>query len=917
MRIKLFLLLLLTAVIPAFADTGVTGVVVSGDTGMPLVDVTVALQGQEASAVTSPSGDFRISKAHAGKTAVIVSYYGYASVTLNVDIPQDHVIDLGTIRLGLPHVDDEDYFDLPLDQNFSEEDDNSAQSIGTLSGATDDIYYSTANFNFSAMRFSYRGLKNEYASTYINGMSLDDIARGGYFSNGGLSRAFRNKTSIIATNPANFGFTDFAGASNISTLPSDQAPGLNASLAFTNSNYKYRAMVTYNTGINKKGWGFTISAVGRYADEGIIPGTYYNSLGLFAAIQKEINRHHSLTLTAWGAPTERATSSATYLEAFDLADNNLYNPNWGWYQGKKRSAKIIQSFDPTVILNWVWKPTIKTALNTAFMFRRNEYSSSALNWRNAADPRPDYYKYLPSYYKDKVVTIDGQEVLVDNGFTLYEQLWRGEGGRQIDWDALYYTNMCNTLDPTNTYGSSYILEDRHSDQNKFSFSTNLIRRVSDVLTVQGGASFNYTQSSYYKTIRDKLGGEYWLDVDNFSERDFPGNPDMMQNDLDHPNRKVYGGDRFGYDYNINAIQAIAWLQNTINTRHWDVDYGFKISYTQFQRDGKMRNGRAPYNSLGKGEVHRFDNAALKLGATYKINGRTYLRANAQYESRAPLYEYAYISPRIKDDAISGLSSERLVGGDISYVWNFRKFRGAITGYWIGMYDQNERTSFYDDQYSTFMNYVLRGVKKVHKGIEIGLAYKITPSVTVQAAGTFASYRYKNRPIGVRSYENGVMPDTTQVVYLKNFYVGGTPQTAINFGVDWQAPKSWFFNINATYLDDAYVTLSPIRHEAKTELWKQVTDVDALLEKIQEIGTQDKLNSAFVLNASIGKILNLRNGPSFNFNLSVNNILNNRKIMVTGYQQGRFDYTNYDMERYPNKYMYSQGIRLFLNVGVRF
>lgn len=909
---------MLTAILPALADTGVTGIVVNSSTGAPFAGATVSLPEQGKMVVSGPSGDFRISHANPGETKVVVSYYGYASTTLEVEIGDGQVVNLGKIHLGIAHeIDDmEDYSDLPLDQSFDEED-NSTQSIGTLSGATDDIYYTTANYNFSAMRFSYRGLKNEYASTYINGVPLDDIARGGYFSNGGLSRAFRNKTSVIATNPANFGFTDFAGANNISTVPSEQAPGFNGSLAFTNSNYKYRAMVTYNSGINKKGWGYMVSAVGRYANEGIVPGTFYNSGGLFIAGQKEFNNHHTITLTAWGAPTQRATSSATYQEAFDLAGNNLYNPNWGWYQGKKRSAKIVNSFDPTVILNWIWKPTIKTSLNTALMFRRNEYSSSALNWRNAADPRPDYYRYLPSYYKDKTVTIGGEEVLVDNGSSIYEQLWRQGEGRQIDWDALYYTNMCNTLDPTNTFGASYILEDRHSNQNKFTFTSSLSRRVSDILTIQGGGIVNYTQASYYKTIRDLLGAEYWLDVDNFSERDFPGNDNMMQNDLNNPNRKVGVGDRFGYDYNINALQAIVWLQNTINTRHWDVNFGLKVSYTQFQRDGKMRNGRSPENSYGKGETHRFDNAALKLGATYKINGRTHLRANAQYETRAPLFEYAYISPRIKDDAISGLSSERIVGGDISYVWNFRRFRGAVTGYWIGLYDQNERTSFYDDQYSTFMNYVLRGVNKVHKGIEIGLAYKITPSVTAQLAGTFSRYRYKNRPTGVRSYENGVMPDTTQIVYLKNFFVGGTPQTAVNFGIDWQAPHSWFFNINATYLDDAYVSVSPVRHEAKTELWKQASDISAIQEKIIDISTQDKLKSAFLLNCSIGKIYNMRNGPSFNFNLSVNNILNNRKVMATGYQQGRFDYTNYDMERYPNKYQYSQGIRIFLNVGVRF
>ena len=86
----------------------------------------------------------------------------------------------------------------------------------------------------------------------------------------------------------------------------------------------------------------------------------------------------------------------------------------------------------------------------------------------------------------------------------------------------------------------------------------------------------------------------------------------------------------------------------------------------------------------------------------------------------------------------------------------------------------ERTSFYDDYNSTFVNYSLTGVQKEHKGVEIGAAYKITPSLTLNAAATIARYQYKNRPTGTRSFENGSEADVTQTVYLKNFYVSGTP-----------------------------------------------------------------------------------------------------------------------------------------------
>ncbi len=115
-------------------------------------------------------------------------------------------------------------------------------------------------------------------------------------------------------------------------------------------------MAMYSTGLNKNGWAFTVSAIGRYANEGVIDGTFYNSFGLFASLEKVFNDKHSLNLTVRGAPTQRATNSATYEEAYRLTDNNLYNPNWGWQNGEKRSSKIVETFDPTAVLNWIRKP---------------------------------------------------------------------------------------------------------------------------------------------------------------------------------------------------------------------------------------------------------------------------------------------------------------------------------------------------------------------------------------------------------------------------------------------------------------------------------------------------------------------------------------------------------------------------------
>ena len=279
---------------------------------------------------------------------------------------------------------------------------------------------------------------------------------------------------------------------------------------------------------------------------------------------------------------------------------------------------------------------------------------------------------------------------------LYTDLWRNnESFRQIKWDELYQANYLNNIygrgGNPNNHSSTYILENRHSNQINLVLNSVLNHRLNDHMTLQAGASVNYTRAHYYKTIRDLLGGEYWLDIDQYSERDFPSDPEKLQNDLRNPSRHVGKDDVFGYDYYINAIHTNFWIQNQITLPQWDINYGLKLGFTQFQRDGKMQNGRAPKNSYGKGETHRFDTGALKAGATYKIDGRNFISAHVGYETQAPLFEYAYISPRIKDTAIEGLTPERILTGDISYAWSYRRFRGAITGFWTEMFDQTERT----------------------------------------------------------------------------------------------------------------------------------------------------------------------------------------------------------------------------------
>ncbi len=924
MRIKLFLLLLLAAAFPMFAQqAAVTGIVVDAS-GNPVPGAIVMLNDQGTTVTTGPAGDFSISNAKAGNDVITIAAYGFNDLTAPVQLFAGSNSDLGQLKLVSADAANKDFIEsqqeMLFDQSVIEDEEGNAQAVGVLTGSSDNIYYNAANYSFSLMRFRMRGYDSYLNTTYINGIPFNDLARGrfNYSTLGGMNRMFRNRTNTIGMGASSYGFGSVGGSSNINTITESYAPGFNGTLSYTNSNYKYRAMATYSTGMQENGLAFTISAIGRYADEGVVPGTFYNAGGLFISAEKEFNKNHSVTLTAWCNPRRYANGKATVQEVFDLTGDNLYNPTWGWQNGKKRSDNIRENFDPTVMLNYIYKNE-KTSVNTGVAFRWVHFARTRLAYYNGSDTRPDYYRNLPSYWVN--FNNDNPEMEA-----YYTDLWQNdESFRQLDWDSFYRANYLNnvqneSLPDSEKKGSTYIQQLEHSNQFNFIMGSTVNHRLNDHMTLQGGVNLNYTRTADYATVKDLLGGEFWRDVDGFAERDMnnpDANADIIQNNLNNPDRRAKQGDRIGWDYNIHALKAQAWLQNQINLPKWDINYGITMSYEQFFRDGLMRNGRAPLNSYGRSATQHFDDAMVKAGATYKLDGRNYFSIRAQYGTVAPVINDVYISPRIKDTTVGDVRSTRVFSIDGTYTWNYRRFRGSISAYFTDMNYATERYGFWDENINAFSNFALSGVHRQYKGIELGMAYQITSSLKATFAGNFARYRYANNPMGTQSFENGLHPDITTKYYLKNYYCTSTPQTAFNIGLAWNAPKMWFFNVDASWLADYYVRLAYPRHRVITGLADYAGTEQNLVSLVDQFTQQEKLKNNWVMNASVGKVIYINRKVSLNFNVSVSNLLNNRNLITQATEQFRIDTRTYNPNAYPTKYMYAQGVKVFVNAGVRF
>jgi hypothetical protein len=231
----------------------------------------------------------------------------------------------------------------------------------------------------------------------------------------------------------------------------------------------------------------------------------------------------------------------------------------------------------------------------------------------------------------------------------------------------------------------------------------------------------------------------------------------------------------------------------------------------------------------------------------------------------------------------------------------------------------ERVSYFHDAAGTFVNHTLIGVDRRHRGAELGIKYDLNNHWNLTFAGTVAEYVYANNPEGVISYENGAADDFREKVYLRNYKLGGMPQTAGTFAVNWFY-NYWFVSLYVNGMANNYIEIAPFRRLASNyqnspdHAGIVPTDPDDMATYLL-LTSQEKFANAATLDFSIGKIYYLRNRNVFNFNLSVNNLLDNRDIRIGGFESGRLD-LNYP-DRYRSKYYYARGINFYLSASYRF
>ena len=808
-----------------------------------------------------------------------------------------------------------------LDEN--DDQDGSAQNLNVINSANTrrDPFLGMATYNFNAVRFRFRGYDADLTGTYMNGVPMENLDNGftpfGLW--GGLNDVVtgRNKLNVYSMQAAKFGFGGLGGANYIDTRAFKQFKQTKISYQFANRNFAHKLAITKSTGFDKHGWAFSVSASRRWADEGFTDGTFYNGWSFYTGIDKKINSSHTLSFVAFATPTENGRQGSTVDEMRKLAGTNFYNPYWGYQNGKKRNSSIAKSFQPFGILTHDWKISPTTSLLSAASYTFGDRSVTGLDWYNAADPRPDYYRYLPSYFEDSALKAG-----------VYDALTSNVNLRQVNWDALYNANYGNIASVANANGvpgytvtghrSVYIVEERVTNTKRYNFNTTYNTVINKNVDLSAGFTYEGQKNNSYKKVNDLLGGNFYVDVNQFAERDFQGNAVATQNDLNHPNRILRVGDRFGYNYEINIQKATAWVQTVVKFHSINFFLAGEHSFTRFWRVGNVRSGLFPDNSYGKSANHDFANYGFKGGIIAKIAGGNYIFANASYQTRAPFYDNVYLAPRTRDFIQDNLKSEKVGSVEAGYSFASPSVRFRLTGYYAIFKDQVNVLTFYDDSRRSFVNYALNNIGKEHYGIEFGSEVNLSKGLTLGAVASVGRYRYNTRQTATVTADNTSDVLAKDIVYSENFNVP-VPQEVYTVGLNYRSPKFWYVNLNFNYFDQMWLDFNPVRRttaavsgvEENSELWRRIVD-------------QTRLDAQYTLDASAGYswLLNnsmkgLKKRTFLVLGINVSNILNNKDIVSGGFEHLRFDFTEKNVDKFAPKKFYSYGTTFSANIALRF
>ncbi len=721
-----------------------------------------------------------------------------------------------------------------------------------------DLYGQITDYRFSFVDYSRRGVEFFRRDVVLDGLILPRTRLSALRR---LGLVESNYSGVFGQNVLLGGY---AGSDEFSTTEGVPVDGGNVGLFFSGRGYLGGVRAAVHHAMSKD-WSMSLYASGLLGDDLYIDGVGQNSVDAALRLSHKSSSGNTLSVVAMLQSGERGLRYGSTDEAFTLTRNNLYNPSWGYQAGEKRNSRVRRDNSPYLMLSYSADlgATTRMTLSAGGGFDSRSYSS--LGWYDASSPRPDNYRYMPSYYANPVVAATVAEEW-RNGNTKYTQ---------IDWGELHQRNRYSSR------GAIYALEDRVAQDVQGNVAIRFVSDITSSLSLRYALRVGVASSRNFKQMRDLLGASYHTDIDYFLLDDdtFSHKTD---NDVRHPDHRIAEGDKFGYDYAITEGRISAEVGLNYSVGKWQIDADMAFGGSRFQRNGYFEKELyAGARSYGRSDVVRFSPYALRTTLSCAIAPQHRLGFGLLHSATTPGDENLFLNPQYNNRIADNLKMVSRYAAEINYNLSTTNVDCTVTAYAILQSGERQIFRAYDDLSATYCDVDITDVATLRYGVEAAARVKLSRNLSADASLAVGRYTYQNNPM-VTLYadvDNSIISSNSRS-YMRGYNIGGAPQVASTVGLEYMTYRGWAISCSAQMAAMRYVDASLLRRTERVARQASVSE-----EIYRSFLSQRRLNDAFTLDASVSRWFNIGE-HRLSLTLSARNLLGRDDIVYSGYESSR-------------------------------
>lgn len=739
----------------AMAQSTVTGTIIDSDLNAPLPGANVLEKGTSNGTSTDFDGKFTL-KTKASSGEIVITYVGYGSVTVafngntnvgNVTLSPDNSLE-EIVIVGTGVVDLADTRKTPVAVSTIRKTEIQERAVGNVE-VTEIIKstpsaYVARQTGFGDSRITLRGFDQTNIAVLLNGQPVNGMEDGRvYWSNWAGIADIANAVQVQrGLGSSKLAISSVGGTINLVMKSTDKKKG--GFVRFLGANDSYvKGTASYDTGLNDKGWSFSVLLDYWQAHRKWAEGTYGQGQTYFLSAGYKPNDKHTFNVLLTGAPQlhgQRWSQDAETIE-----NDPKFNQHWGYTNDGIESERQNYYHKPVLNLNWDWTISDKSDLSTVV------YAS--IGRGGGTGPRGN----------GRVRTDDGQ---IDYAGIEAQNAQIGIGG-----------------DYGGPLGAGYIRRSSVNNHLWYGLVSNFGTKLTEKLSLNVGADIRFYTGDHFRQVADFYGLTGW-------SNDRPDGAVVTEAYDPTPWASLFNfadeGDRIDYDYSEDINYQGLFAQLEYSTEKFSAFFQGAVSNQSYKREGRFIGDGT---GLGESESLNKIGYNLKAGTSYKIAERSTLFGNFGFYSRQPFLDNVFKNIRSSNEIFDNpeVDNEEITGFELGYNYEFGNFKASFNFYYtnwdnrvVSSSDVDENGTPDDDSDDININVFERGLRQEHKGAELDLQYRPTSKIRLNGyisggswvrRGTITEDRFNDDTGALISSVEGMSVDGVKITTAPQFTAG--------------------------------------------------------------------------------------------------------------------------------------------------